>query len=297
MYQLPNLIARVPVILALVYAPPAIGQDTAVAPTLDFANRTWRVKHGQGLMGPGPNHFSADRRDVWVDDAGHLHMALNHRDGKWLSTEVISDWPVGYGTYEFRLAGGAHGGASGDVSGVDQLDPNIVLGLFTWDSDAWQTDANSEIDIELTRWCEADAPNLHYSVHPAWGPDGKHPERYKAETIDLKGEPSTHVITWSPDGVECAIYLGGDGPDPEKLITQWRFDANNPPRVTGNAEGDTTDPIVIPKPHAGTTVRINLWLVDGDRDKLGDPPTDGQPAEVVITGFSYTPAELPEQTE
>ena len=253
--------------------------------TLEFAGRTWRIKHSPEPMGPGPNHFSADACDVWVDDAGHLHMALNQRDGKWLSTEVVSDWAVGYGTYEFRLAGGAPG-----APGPDQLDPNIVLGLFTWDSDAWQTEANSEIDIELTRWCEADAPNLHYSVHPAWGPDGKHPERFNAETIDLKGEPSTHVITWSPDGVQCAIYLGGDGPDPDRLITQWQFDADNPPRVTADAEGNTTDPIVIPKPHASTTIRINLWLVDTDHDKLGDPPTDGKPAEVVITGFKYTPA-------
>ena len=274
--------------------------------SLTFAGQSWQIKQGDELMGPGPNYFSADPRDVWVDEDGNLHLTVHKRDGRWLSTEVVCDQPAGYGTYEFRLAGtdagaseayGAGGKTSGETSGEtsgrgggpDQLDPNIVLGLFTWDNESWQTDANSEIDIELTRWCEADAPNLHYSVHPAWGPDGKHPERFNAETIDLKGQASTHVITWMPDYVECAAYVGGDGPNADKLICKWRFDSNNPPRVVGDDEGNTSDPILIPKPHATTTIRLNLWLVDANRDKVADPPTDGKPAEVVVTWFKYNP--------
>lgn len=258
----------------------ATAQATDATRRLEFAGHTWRVKAGDGLIGPGPNHFSADPRDAWVDDQGHLHLSIHHRDGRWLATELISDMPVGYGTYEFRLA-----------EGIDRFDPNVVLGLFTWDSDSWQTDANSEIDIELTRWCEADAPNLHYSVHPAWGPDGKHPERYEARTIDLQGQPSTHVITWRPDSVECATYLGSDGPDPDKQVCRWPFDHTNPPRVTADTDGNTTDPIVIPKPHATTTIRLNLWLVDADRNGQADPPTDNQPVEVIVTDFTYTPAD------
>ncbi len=251
--------------------------------TIEFAGMTWWVKDSQGgLAGPGPNAFSADERDVWVDDQGRLHLTISQRDGKWLSTEVITQAPTGYGDFEFQITGA-----------VDNLDLNAVLGLFTWDTQTWKTDANSEIDIELTRWADADTPNLHYAVHPGWGPDtesGKHPERIKMTEMALDGEESTHAIHWSPTLVTCASYQGA-GQDPEKLIVRWEFDDTNPPRIVGNAQGETTGPILIPKPSPTTNTRINLWLIDTDRDKLGNPPTDGQPIEVIISGFRYTPAE------
>lgn len=254
-------------------------QDTQ---TIEFAGMTWRVKHQmQGDAGPGPNYFSADKQDVWVDDEGRLHMTLTQRDGKWHCTEVVSELATGYGEYEFQVVGA-----------VDQLDPNIVLGLFTWNSDSWKTDANSEIDIELTRWAEADALNLHYSVHPGWGPDtpdGKHPERTEMLDMELQGDTSTHVINWAPTVVTCASYQGS-GQDPENLIANWTFDDSNPPRIASNGQGETTEPILIPKPGKATNARINLWLVNADRKGLGDPPTDGQDVEVIISAFRYTPA-------
>lgn len=246
---------------------------------IEFSGYTWGIKHTPEPAGPGPNHFSHEPTEVWVDDDGFLHLRLHERDGRWLSSEIISGWPVGYGTYEFRLAPGA-----------EHLDPNVVLGLFTWDHHTWATDANSEIDIELTRWAEVDAPNLHYSVHPTRGVEGqRHRERYRAETIDLHGEGSTHVIRWTPDRITCSSYIGDQGPDADRLIAAWSYDASNPPRTTGNPEGKVTGPITIPRPSPTTSVRINLWLLNADRQGLGDPPTDGQPVEVILTGFSYTP--------
>jgi len=275
---------------ALEVAPAAVEEEAAGIPhvettprSIEFSGLTWLVKDSAGgLAGPGPNQFSADEQSVWVDDQGRLHLTIAQRDGIWYSTEVITQIPTGYGEYEFQLTGA-----------VDNLDPNAVLGLFTWDTQTWQTDANSEIDIELTRWSDPDAENLHYAVHPGWGPDtesGKHPERFKLAHMSLDGEESTHAIHWSPTQVTTASYQGA-GQDPEKLIARFDFDDTNPPRVTRNAEGETSDPIVIPKPSATTNARINLWLNDANRDRLGDPPTDGQPIEVIISGFRYTPAE------
>ncbi|GAB4197288.1 MAG: hypothetical protein Kow00105_11400 [Phycisphaeraceae bacterium] len=266
-----------------------MGEDLPVQRTIEFAGKPWVVKNATEPMGPGPNYFSADERDVFVDDTGRLHLVLSERDGKWLCAELISDWPVGYGTYEFRLAGSADGSP-----GPDQLDPNVVLGLFTWDNESWQTDANSEIDVELTRWADPNSANLHYSVHPVRGPHGIAEERTHAELIDLKGEGSTHVIHWRPDGVEFATYLGDDGPRPERLICQWRYNAGHPKRTTNNAKGELTDPIGVPRPHATTTARINLWLNNTDGTGLGDPPTDGKRVEVVLTGFTFTPVDTAE---
>ncbi len=263
-------------------AEPEIAHVETLPRTIEFAQLTWDVKDSAGgLAGPGPNHFSADDESVWVDDQGRLHLTISKRDGKWLCTEVVTQAPNGYGEYEFRLVGE-----------VDNLDPNVILGLFTWDNNTWKTDANSEIDIELTRWSDPDAKNLHYAVHPGWGPDtvsGRHPERVKQIDMALEGEESTHAIHWSPTLVTCASYQGA-GQDSDKLIARFDFDNTNPPRITNNAQGETTGPILIPKPSPTTHARINLWLNDADRDKLGDPPTDGQPIEVIISGFRYTPA-------
>ncbi len=250
---------------------------------IEFAGMTWGIKHNaDGRAGPGPNYFSNAEQDVWVDDQGRLHLTISHRDGKWRCTEVVSEAHTGYGEYEFQVTGP-----------VDKLDPNAVLGLFTWDTQTWKTDANSEIDIELTRWSDADAPILNYAVHPGWGPDtesGRHPERVKISHMKLTGDVSTHVIQWGPTRVICASYQG-IGQDPKRLIDRWGFDDTNPPRIAGNGRGEVSDPIVIPKPSPTTNTRINLWLNNADRDKLGDPPTDGKPIEVIISGFRYTPAE------
>ncbi len=251
--------------------------------TIEFAGMSWGIKHNaEGKAGPGPNYFSNDERDVWVDDQGRLHLTISLRDGKWRCTEVVSEASTGYGEYEFQVTGP-----------IDKLDPNVVLGLFTWDTQTWKTDANSEIDIEVTRWSKAGAPNLHYAVHPGWGPDtesGRHPERVKVRHMKLTGDVSTHVIQWSPTRVTCASYQGEEQ-DPKRLIDRWGFDDTNPPRIVGNGQGEVTDPIVIPKPSPTTNTRINLWLNNADRDHLGDPPTDGQPIEVIISGFKYTPAD------
>lgn len=247
--------------------------------TLRFAGYTWNLKHREEPVGPGPNYFSARQEDVYTDEEGALHLRLQQRDGRWWSAEVSSVFAVGYGRYEFRVAGGA-----------DQLDPNVVLGLFTWDNETWATDANSEIDIELTRWCEPGAANLHYSVHPTRGVGRElHGERYQPVMVDLGDEGSTHVIDWRPDRVTCATYRGMEGPAEDRLVAAWTYDAGiSPSRITGTEE-EHTEPILVPRPSPTTGVRINLWLVDADGQGMADPPLDGQPVEVVITGFSYEP--------
>ena len=96
------------------------------------------MKTSDSKVGPGPNYFSNRADDVFVDDDG-LHLTITEHGSRWWATEVISDLRVGYGRYEFWLA-----------SRVDALDPNAVLGLFTWNNAP--DFANREIDIEFARW-------------------------------------------------------------------------------------------------------------------------------------------------
>jgi hypothetical protein len=40
-------------------------------------------------VGPGPNSFSDDTPNVWVDSLGRLHMKIDKKKGKWRCAEVI----------------------------------------------------------------------------------------------------------------------------------------------------------------------------------------------------------------
>jgi hypothetical protein len=106
---------------------------------LVFSGRTWTVKGGTELFGPGPNYFSKDLYSAYTDSLGQLHLNIRQIDGRWYCSEVISNENLGYGTYTWEVA----------PNQVD-LPVNTVLGLFTWDNNTLQTQANSEVDIEFS---------------------------------------------------------------------------------------------------------------------------------------------------
>lgn len=256
---------------------PACPPGTAYLRYVAFGGRCWEVRRASRPEMPGANRFSSDARNVWVDEAGRLHMKIACRDGKWLCSEISSAGGIGYGVYTFYV--------SGDAA---LFDPNIVLGLFTWDYGTLADGQISEIDIELTKWGEATEYNLHHSVQPIHGPGatlGRFAERNARYVIPQGTARTAHVITWTPQFVGFASYSGWDLM-PKNLIASWEFTSDNPPR----ASEDCPTPVVIPAPTATTTVRMNLWLNDTlGEDGLGDPPTDGREFEVVVDGFSYRP--------
>src|SRR6185503_3577849 len=80
----------------------------------------WQVKTSNASVGPGPNIFS--KANVGVDPGGFLHLRIaKDAQGRWTTAEVIGPSSLGYGTYTFTIA-----------TPLDALDPNVVLGLFTW---------------------------------------------------------------------------------------------------------------------------------------------------------------------
>jgi hypothetical protein len=100
---------------------------------IHFSSYDWWVKTGSGLLGPGPNYFSDGTNNVWLDTNGFLHLRITQASNQWQCAEIISARTFGYGSYRFELD-----------SIVDNLDPNIVLGLFTWSDDPAYADR--EID-------------------------------------------------------------------------------------------------------------------------------------------------------
>lgn len=158
---------------------------------LEFSGRRWLVKGTDTREGPGPNYFSDDEENVWVDGEGRLHLRISERDGQWRCAEVVSEEEFGYGHYVFKLGGGA-----------DAINENVVLGLFTWDTDPEYH--NREIDIEIARWAEAANENCQYVVQPY-----EHPGKLHRFGVDLAGACSTHSFEWQRGRVAFRSARGG----------------------------------------------------------------------------------------
>lgn len=214
--------------------------------TLDFSGFQWHVKARAEPVGPGPNWFDDRPETVRLADDG-LHLCLHRQGGAWRCAEVIAQGRFGYGSYVFQFVGP-----------LDQLDPNVVLGLFTWDPDPTSRH-NREIDIEVARWGDPAAPNLNFVVQPAA------PERHHQAALQLAGTHSTYRIRWAPGRISFDALHGhhGHAPVPGPLIASWDFRGPE-----------------VPKP-GGEQVRVNLWL------RKGLPPLDGRGAEVVLKRFAF----------
>jgi hypothetical protein len=223
---------------AVVPASPSAAGSHAV----DFAGYQWTVKHSEGQVGPGPNVFAAD--NVEVDRRGRLRLRIDERDGVWRSSEVILDEALGYGTYRFTVQ-----------SRLGDLDPNVVLGLFTWSDEPAQN--NREIDIEFSKWANAANPyNAGYTVQP-YDVDG-HQHQWSIGNQ----QRTTHEFEWSPDGVR---FRSTDRRGRE--LASWTF----------------SDTAAIPDPETAHA-RINLWLF------RGNAPTDGEGVRITIRDFEFIPA-------
>lgn len=232
---------------ALALALPSMAQYPR---TITFSGYDWSVKTSAGRVGPGPNYFSDSASNVWVDSSGRLHLKITKSGGKWISAEVINKQSLGNGTYRFYLA-----------SPVDNLDPNVVLGLFTWNDLA---DYNHrEIDIEFSRWGNAkDTTNAQYVIQPYDVPGNL--VRFTEPTSTPN---SVHSFLWGPTSVYHRSVKGTDASttNPADLIAEHTFSA------------------YIPVP-GGENARLNLWLFQGKA------PINRTGAEVIISRFEFIPA-------
>jgi hypothetical protein len=210
---------------------------------ISFSGRTWWVKSGTSPMGPGPNYFSDSTSSVWVDSLGRLHMKIAKVRGKWQCAEVVCTESLGLGTYRFRLA-----------SPVNSLDPNVVLGLFTW-NDAPEFN-HREIDIEFSRWGQVTNPNAQYVVQPYTLASNIFRYTWPAGVA-----ASSHSFTWRAGEVRFESV----DETTNATLAQWTC-----------ANG-------VPQP-GGENARINLWL------RSGLAPTNGKAVEVIVSGFEFVPA-------
>lgn len=226
------------------------GAAPASARTINFSGYQWTVRP-DGVGGPRNNNWCES--NVFVDAQGRLHLKLTRRpDGSWCSSQVQTVQRLGFGTYQWQLA-----------SRVDQLDRNVVFGLFHYPTADVGPDGTNELDIEFTRWGDPSANILNYTVYPA--ATGL-PHTTINFPMTLNGDWSTHRYIWGSQSVRFQSTHGHYNNNPLP-IADWIFAPAGMPNRIGQQ----------PMP-----VFMNLWVTA--------PPANAQPVEIIITNFTFTPA-------
>jgi hypothetical protein len=251
----------------------------ATARTIQWSGRTWHVRTSSGNpQGPGPNIFSDSTENVFVDQAGDLHLKIRKGpDNKWLASEVDLNQSLTYGTYEFEVS-----------SRYDLFATNVVGGLFTYlspESVASQTggavgngipDTPHEIDIEFTKaWSSG---HLYYTTH-----DGDVPAPSVNFRQALAGDFTTHRFTWEPGRIIWESFHGhyAGVANPPFPIVDDRPGAN----AGKPARHIYTGPVV-PKDLNEIPI-INFWISATNAPVVG--PTGGAEQEMIVHSFNFTP--------
>jgi len=224
--------------------------------TLSWKGYTWVVKSTDGdeRKGPGCNYWIT--KNATVDAKGHLHLNITNQNGKWYCAEIFTQKSLGFGTYEFWVK-----------DQIDQLDQNVVFGLFNYRG----PDGTNEIDIEFSQFGDPKRLPGNYSVYPAINLERKSFQTYQ---FPLKLDSSTctiHRFHWQSSSVSFESFKQHKE-DNFTLINRWTFTPTN------------SDQLI---PQTPMSSHLNLWLF------RGNPPTDKQiqEVEVVIQEFKFVPAE------
>jgi hypothetical protein len=225
---------------------------------IKFSEYWWSLLHSDYPIGAGPNYYTDEPNDIWVDRYGYAHLNISYKDPNWHCSELIGNANLGYGQYIFTIK-------AREVP----LDHNIVLGLFVYDV----PDTNNkprEIDFELSRWWEANEPNnAQYVVQPWDGPNN----RYRFHMDEQKS--TTHEIIWTPQRIDFRSYYGNYPlSNSNNLIDSWSYEGDDIPKA-----GEENP-------------RINFYLLppkNSPDGTPGAPPSDGREAEVIIKEFRYLP--------
>lgn len=212
--------------------------------TIQFAGINWNIRSGTG--GPGPNNWSNSSNSVWVDANGYLHLKIRKAGSSWYCAEIYAQQSFGYGGYRFYVA-----------SNVENYDPNIVVGLFTYEND------NREIDIEFSRWGNSSNVDGWFTVHPP----PYNSSNQESFPLNLSSDYSTHKFIWNSSNIFFQSYHGYSEslPSSDSLINQWTYTGNNNP------------------PAGNERLHINFWLYSGN------PPINQQEAELIINAV-YVPS-------
>jgi hypothetical protein len=220
------------------------------AATLVWKGHTWQVTSG-GMAGV----CKGDPNNVSIDSTGYLHFKISNTGGTWTASEMFTTDNLGFGTYQWQVDGP-----------VDTYDKNIVLGFFPYGPAAGiGADGTNEIDIEYSRWGQANGANGDWTNYPNSGTTiGE-----LSYTFSLTSTLSTSRFIWTASSIQDFVI---DGLQPVNsttgLIKTWTYAPSNPSTNI---------------PQRAMPLGMNLWCFNA-------PPSNSQPVEIVIRDFQFIAA-------
>lgn len=183
-------------------APPTQSSAT----TLQFSGYEWVTRTTPSNRN-GPSH-NYDPRNAQVDSKGYLHLRVTLERSEWTCSEVTLAKSLGYGTYLFT------------VQDISHLEPATIFSAFTWDD--LPTDQNHrEMDVEISRWGEANGENARYVVQPYYVPANL--SRFTAPPGKL-----TYSLHWEPGQASFQTFRGDTTNTKSHAIAEHVFTAGVP---------------------------------------------------------------------
>jgi len=264
------------------YCFPPDGQDRVTYQDAWSGDYVVQVKEDTEPCGPGGNRFSRDTVNFDTNN-NLLTLRFEYREGNWIGSEVRVLLPgeepfYTYGTFEFSVVSILlRDTQTNAILSKDELPISLVLGLFTWDTtdnflanENW----NHEVDIEISRWNDADNPHdAQFLVQPV---GQQQLYRFSTGSGLNERQPGGHrySFTWNPGQIDWSTDAGGG--HSHSYLTQQAVREGRPDYVQ-----------CLP---ANVEVRMNLWNLYGANQPTG--METNQSVEVVIDDFSYAPSGL-----
>ena len=226
----------------------ATAAASATAAPFVWKGLDWNVTSG-GMAGVTPGSPA----NVTIDGDGYLHLKITNSGGTWTSAELFTTDKLGFGTYQWQVQ-----------APIDRFDKNVVLGLFPYGPAAnIGSDGTNEIDIEYSRWGQANGDNGDWTDYPA---TGKTVGELSYDFTLSGGVLSTSRFIWTSTSIEDFLMTGLQPlGSTAGLLKSWTYAPSNP---TSNV------------PQQALPLGMNLWCFDAT-------PSDGNDVDVVIRDFAF----------
>jgi hypothetical protein len=256
--------------------PPAAREDICAMPrtdavrTITWAGQQWYVKDGTWGPGPGPaqpnNWFSDSSQSVFVDSYGRLHLRVRYINGRWYTAEICSVNFAQYGVHRFFVE-----------TPLNNLDANVVGGIFLYRFNSSNPSEPFEIDIEASRWGDPNRPhNVQYVVQP-FNRNGR--QICAVDNLNMhcfvvsETGPTTHYFNWQPASIEF-VSMPGLRLQPPPAGQTWTYTGSDNPSSDNNLR-----------------IHINLWLVcpTTNPNCTQPAPASGRTVEVILADCFANP--------
>jgi hypothetical protein len=274
---------------------------------VDFAGyKWWTLYHydpNNGYYYNGGLQTIFAPQNVSVDSEG-LHLRITKQDlggpggKKWSGAEAVavqnpdgSQANLGFGTYLVSMK-------VKSAPSWSELDPNVALGLFTFQKDKTGDENNPyrEIDLaEVSRWGNPPGTTREQcNLSPKSLCDGNAQFAIQLwNKVNPSDPPNVHRYTIADNVQEITLVMEWTAAHQPVTFKQYngRFTLETLPATADNVFTTAEDQNPFIPDSDCQRFHMNFWMGNFGKavEALNPGPSNGQPQDVVITNFQYQP--------